>query len=377
LRRDLVAVCHQSLDSFALRTKALELLTAAMPVDGAFFATADPVTLLHTTAVSVGIPDELTPRFLHNEFVEPDVNKFRVLARARVPVDRLERATSGDLFRSPRYAEILRPIGLGDELRATVRTRNTCWGFVCLHRADTAKPFSPTEADFLAGLVPHLAEGLRRSVVAEAAAAVSADDGPGVALIDEDGAVMSATPAAVRWLAELSETDRPRPRLPIAVLSVLERLRALADDEAADDVMPRLTARTAAGRWVVLHASQLVSKSDERKQATVVIEPAGPLQLADRIVATYGWTPRESEIAERLLRGLSVKRIATDCRISHHTVREHCKAVFDKAGVSSRGELMASVYRVGSPPPSPRRSGSAGGGPAFADASDVHAFGRR
>jgi DNA-binding CsgD family transcriptional regulator len=67
-------------------------------------------------------------------------------------------------------------------------------------------------------------------------------------------------------------------------------------------------------------------------------------------VAAYGLTPRESDIAGRLLRGLPVKTIASDCRISQHTVRGHCKAIFDKAGVSSRGELMANVYQMTSHP---------------------------
>jgi DNA-binding CsgD family transcriptional regulator len=110
--------------------------------------------------------------------------------------------------------------------------------------------------------------------------------------------------------------------------------------------MPRLTARTAAGHWVVLHASQLTSEPDGSRQAAVVIEPAGPAHLAGTIVAAYGLTPRESEITERLLRGLTVRKIANECHISEHTVRDHCKAVFNKAGVSSRGDLVAAVYRM-------------------------------
>ena len=329
------------------------MLDAVVPFDGAFLATADPATLLHTTAVTVEIPDELTPRFLHNEFAEQDVNKFRTLAGDAVPVDRLARSTGGNLFRSPRYTEILRPIGLGDEIRAALRTRNDCWGFLCLHRADGGTPFSPAESAFLAGLVPHLAEGLRRAVVAGNAAANSADDGPGVLVIDAADTVTAATPAAARWLAELADAERPRPGgLPIAVTAVLHRLRALTSPNAVQGGMPQLTTRTAAGRWVVLHAAHLVPQPAGPAQTTVVIEPAAPAHLADPIVAVYGLTPRESDVTERLLRGLSVKQIAGECRISQHTVRDHCKAVFEKVGVRSRSELAASIYQMGSAPPS-------------------------
>jgi DNA-binding CsgD family transcriptional regulator len=347
LRRELIAACYEGLDSIALRRKALRLLADAIPLDAAFFATADPVTMLHTTAVTANMSADLSPRFLHNEFAVADVNKWRVLAAADVPVNGLDRATHGNRLHSPRYAEILRPIGLGDELRAALRTHNSCWGFLCLHREDTTTGFSPTETEFLAGLVPHLAEGLRRSVLAQSATMELTDDGPGVALIDEEGAVAAATPTAARLLAELAEADEPRPaRLPIAATAVLQCLRAINDTDAEIGIVPRLTARTAAGRWVVLHASRLTTQPGVKPQTTLVIEPAGHRHLAATIVAAYGLTPRESQITERLLRGLPAKRIATECRISQHTVRDHCKSIFAKVGVNSRGELMATLFRM-------------------------------
>jgi DNA-binding CsgD family transcriptional regulator len=345
LRRELIAACYEGLDSVALRRKALRLLSAAVPIDGAFFATADPVTLLHTTAVTANMSAELSTQFLRNEFAVGDVNKWRELAGAHIPVNGLDRATRGDRLRSPRYAEILRPIGFGDELRAVLRTRDSCWGLLCLHREDAVSGFSPTETAFVAGLVPHLAEGLRTAVLAETATTELADDGPGVALIDEEGTVAAATPTAAKLLAELADADQPRATgLPIAATAVLERLRALTDTDTANGIVPRLTARTATGRWVVLHASRLTTQPGAKPQTTLVIEPAGPKHLAATIVAAYGLTPRESQITQRLLRGLPVKRIATECRISQHTAQDHCKAIFTKAGVNSRAELMATVF---------------------------------
>ena len=34
----------------------------------------------------------------------------------------------------PRYRDIFRPLGLGDELRAVLRVGGACWGYLCLHR---------------------------------------------------------------------------------------------------------------------------------------------------------------------------------------------------------------------------------------------------
>ncbi|GAA2805656.1 hypothetical protein GCM10010470_46140 [Saccharopolyspora taberi] len=44
--------------------------------------------------------------------------------------------------------------------------------------------------------------------------------------------------------------------------------------------------------------------------------------------------------------GLPTAEIAASLFISPHTVRDHLKAVFGKAGVSSRGELVARLFSV-------------------------------
>jgi len=350
--RQLVELCHQSVDSYSLRVKALALLGEAIPTDSAYFGTADPATTIATSNVLVEYPTELCRPLLRNEFAEPDANKFNVLTHARIPVAGLAKATGGDLFQSRRYAELLRPIGLGDELRAAFRTRSNCWGMVCLHREDSASPYTSTEAAFLARIAPHLAEALRRTAISKVAVSAQADDGPGVALIAEDGSLTAATPAATRWLAELAAPDVPPVSpLPAAVLSVIARLHAVTEANTPEGMTPRLTARTAAGRWLTLHASQLTPETGGLGQTTVVIEPATPVHLAGTVVAAYGFTPRESDIAMRLLHGLTIPKIADECRISQFTVRDHCKAIFDKAGVNSRGELAASIYAATSAQP--------------------------
>ena len=45
-----------------------------------------------------------------------------------------------------------------------------------------------------------------------------------------------------------------------------------------------------------------------------------------------------------LSRGLSVKEIAAELILSVHTVRDHIKAIYDKTGVNSRGELVATLF---------------------------------
>ena len=45
-----------------------------------------------------------------------------------------------------------------------------------------------------------------------------------------------------------------------------------------------------------------------------------------------------------LARGLTTKDIAAELSLSPHTVRDHVKAIFEKAGVNSLGELVANLF---------------------------------
>ena len=54
-------------------------------------------------------------------------------------------------------------------------------------------------------------------------------------------------------------------------------------------------------------------------------------------------SPRQREIVRRLVNGQIEKEIAVDLRITRHTVHVHMKAIFDRTGVQSRGELLGRI----------------------------------
>ena len=56
-----------------------------------------------------------------------------------------------------------------------------------------------------------------------------------------------------------------------------------------------------------------------------------------------GLTPAQTRVASLVLRGRSTREIVNELRISSHTVQEHLRAVFDKLGVASRRELVATL----------------------------------
>lgn len=333
--------CHAGLDASTLQTEFLDTLQRIVPFDAAFCATVDPGTLLFTGAALREIPFDATPRFLANEFLDDDVNKFRSLATSRSPVDWLDRITGQRRVTSARYRDIMAPLGLGDELRAAFRSGGACWGFLCVHREDGPLGFTAGEAQQIARLSTDMGEGLRRSVLAATAQATVDPNGPGVLVVAEDGSLIATTDVGERWLWELEDGEPGRGALAFAVPALLAQLAAGTDDALAHD--PRVQLRTRSGTWVTVHASPM-SGLGEGCHIAVVIEPAKPAELAPVILLAYGLTRREGQVAQLALQGKTNKGMARDLRISEHTVEDHLKAIFAKVGVSSRGELTARIF---------------------------------
>src|SRR5829696_6750943 len=346
VRQEIIRLSHAGLDSRTFRVEAVKQLRKAIPTDVSFFATADPATLLFTSAERDDVLAQATSQFLEREFLKDDPIKFTRLARASSPVDSLGVATKGELARSPRYQEILAPLDLGDELRAALKVGSKCWGFMRLHRERSSPNFTPAEAAFLARLTPHLAEGLRTALlIGDTPDTPSLPAGPGLLLLGDDLSLAAITPTAEEWLAEVAQSDwRSSLELPDAVYAVAARLLALErGGHTPSDLMPRIRLRTASGRWLVLHASRLRAEASDRRMA-VIFEEARPSEIAPLIVDAYGLTRRESEITKLVLRGLSTAEVSSQLHITPNTVRDHFKAIFDKVGVRSRRELVGQVF---------------------------------
>ena len=345
VRREIVRLSYAGLDSKTFRVEAVKQLRKAISVDASFFATADPATLLFTGAVVDEVLASSSGQFLENEFLKDDSVKFAGLVGGRSPVDSLGAATGGELVRSPRYQEILEPLDLGDELRAALVVGSKCWGFMCLHRERSGPAFSPTEAAFLAKLTPHLAEGLRNSLlIGDRRSTPGPPDGPGLLLLGDDLSLAAITPSAEAWLAEVAQPDWPGSlELPEPVYAVAARLLAVERGGYPPDQMPRLRIRTASGRWLVLHASRLRT-ADAEGQIAVIFEEARPSEIAPLIVDAYGLTRREGEVTQLVLRGLSTAEVSGQLHITPNTVRDHFKSIFDKVGVRSRRELVGQIF---------------------------------
>ena len=101
----------------------------------------------------------------------------------------------------------------------------------------------------------------------------------------------------------------------------------------------------------MLHASCLAGMDGASGPTALVIEPAQASEIAPIIVQAHQLSTREQEITQLIARGVATAEIAATLHLSPHTVRDHVKAVFEKVGVSSRGELVAKLFAEHYAPP--------------------------
>jgi DNA-binding CsgD family transcriptional regulator len=337
---DLVAViietCRAGLEPEALRAAVLPRLRKAVPVDALWWATVDPATLLYTQAHREELPSDTGPYFVENEFLRDDVNKWTELASNRSGVRTLADATDGKLARSPRYRDIFEPLGLADELRAVLRSRGAVWGFLCLHR-ERGAVFSAQEQGFIHRIAPHLAEAVRLGLLVQCAARDDLVESPGLILLAPDNSVIGRNPAADQWLDELNWQEAGD--IPIEIHSLAARLRRA---DASTSLSP-LRVRTKSRRWIILQASWV--SGEDRSVVAVIIQEATPEEVAPIVMSAYGLSEQERAVSGLVFQGRSTHEISQHLLIAENTVQDHLKSIFNKTGVRSRRELVATVFR--------------------------------
>jgi DNA-binding CsgD family transcriptional regulator len=318
-------------------------LRAAMPIDALVLAATDPDTLLGIGAGVVhDMPESVCAPFWEYEFEVPDFNKFTDLARAPRHAADLHAATGGRPERSARWRELRTLMDADAELRATFNAGGRGWGFLHLNRAGTARGFSDEEIAFIEAISPVVGRALRQSLISHPASGAAAR-GPGMAILDADNRLVSATAEAIAWFDDLESIHRvPDPVLGHGVPS--EVVVAAQGARARGGAATRTRARTRGGVWLLIHASCLQGADGAAAHSAVVIEPAKASEVAPLIVDAYELTPREVDVTCALARGLTTNEIALDLHLSRYTVQDHLKAVYEKTGVSSRGELVAKMF---------------------------------
>ena len=230
-----------------------------------------------------------------------------------------------------------RPRGVGDALRVVDFGDSGLRGGFVLYRRQGAPDFTTRDVSMLASLKGECAES-QRVRLARDLSSDGGDSDRGLLVLADDHGIEMADAAAAAWLDELGATGR---RLPLAVTAVAERAREI--ESGRTDAAATVRVRARSGRWVLVRGSAL-GNGGSAPRIAVTLEPARAPELAEVIVDAFGLTARERRVTALVARGLPNAAIAGQLFMSPYTVQDHLKAIFEKLGVSSRGQLVAHLF---------------------------------
>jgi len=174
--------------------------------------------------------------------------------------------------------------------------------------------------------------------------------GHGLAVVDADGRLWEASPAAERLLEHFF--GPPRGASPGALPEDLGRW--LADGARRSAADSTGTGEPREAPWLVRRGGEALvirARHDpDSGETTLLLERRTPPDAAQHLRAR-GLTPREVEVVLALEPGLRNAEIAAALGISPQTVRKHLENVYAKLGVQSRGAVVARLRQAPDPGP--------------------------
>jgi hypothetical protein len=203
-RERLESLGASGLDRESMQHEALAQLRAVIGFDRWCWPLGDPETLV---PLGEGVAEhDYGPRLaraLELEYSGRDVAAMGVVARRAIPVGSLSTETRRDLARSPRWDEVFRPVGIGDEAVVACRDVLGCWGWVKAYRDSDEAGFSDRDLELLGQVGPLLGSALRRRVGTAHAHGSEPLRSPGMLVLDGQLQIISWTAGARRWIDSL------------------------------------------------------------------------------------------------------------------------------------------------------------------------------
>jgi len=146
--------------------------------------------------------------------------------------------------------------------------------------------------------------------------------------------------AVIEQLLELPAPPTPAQSQTVELIAA--RARSLADGQDPLGLAARARVRTRTGQWLLMYGTRLAGGVAGR--TAVIIQPAPRGEIIPIITLAYGLTTREQEVSQLCIQGLPTKAIASMLKVSQYTVQDHLKAIFEKTGARSRGELVGQIF---------------------------------
>lgn len=340
LTRGLRAAAREGADAGVLGEEISRMVSRVVAHDAVNLVAASPATSRShwSFGFSHGYEPDFGRALMRRYYARDDPYLPEDLLKRPVPAGVL--GTGGG--RRDRMArQLLSTHGVGSALRLLLRDSRGVWGVLGLLRAEGGRPFDDQDGRRAARLAPTLMALLRDYVCAGPLAPAGPVPLPGVFIVGADHAVRAATPQARAWTGQL----HVRARVPDWIgESVVIGLAIQANRHARDrNAAPALLVGPPAtyGRWIAMHGQPL--DGGAAGEVAVVVQAATGGLLLPSFCDWYGLTDRERQVVGYLCGGAAPKQIAGALNLSRHTVNDHLKAIYRKAGAAGRDELIAAL----------------------------------
>jgi DNA-binding CsgD family transcriptional regulator len=274
-----------------------------------------------------------------------------------------ELVTPDEQQRSGFYQDWLRHLEIHHMVGAVFPAGDGMLGVLGVHRPQGAGPYTESDRQSMALLLPHLQRAMKLgqrfadAKLLEAASLTALDRlDSGVLILNDSGMILHANAAASKILRESKEIFSAAGRLAARQPALHDRLGALL----------RSALQAAKGRPAGAPAALLIPRP-ERLPLTLAVAPlipgqsprfapAQPLVLVflrdperalcnDHLRALFGMTATEAAIAAELAVGRGLEAIARRHRIGLGTVRWHLKRILLKTGTNRQSQAVALLAR--------------------------------
>lgn len=234
-----------------------------------------------------------------------------------------------------------RDLEVGDDVTATLRF------------GSAADPGAEILRTLAAALVIALDRHRLRSQTAVLRAALDSTSSS-VLLFDCGGDILYANPPADRLLSLQTEDEllvhiEDQKTLPLfsVLSSVVEQVGLTGSESPAW----RGTLQAGDGRVLACEVTRLPHVASLPDTVLVLLQYLGsePAARIEAFCSTHNLSPREIDVVQLVIEGLTTVAMAERLSISPHTIRDHLKNLYRKAGASSRGELLGLISRAAPP----------------------------
>ena len=335
-RERLERLSESPLDCESLRREAIAELQRVIGFDRWCWPLADPESLLPASGIALHDYVPSVPRTLELEYSTDGFAAKHALARRANAATSMNAETRGDLARSTRWDEAMRPVGIGDVAAVACRDALGCWGWIEAYRDCSDRSFEDEDVELLADVAPALGTALRRTMYEDGAPAPAQPQGPGVIVLDRALKPVSATAAARSWIDSLpgAQMLAPLGMLPSVIYPAAATARTESSGAGAHAIV-----QSTDQRWVRVEAARLEGHEDG--QIAVTLRAASAAETLQLLCRAYALSQRERQVVAAVIAGLDTRAISQRLFISRYTVQDHLKSVFRKTGVRSRRQLLA------------------------------------